>query len=154
MAGKKYRRNYTSKKQTISRSTRAELQFPVDRFLRQGPYAERLNSFTPVFLAGVVEYLTTHILDLAGQEAHSNCRMRITPEHVKKVLEKNHQFHRLFQENSKSPDAEKPNKNDNRETQRKHGDCDQHGIILIQQPAKCPFHMCKETYTQEEKGVL
>ncbi|MBZ3870741.1 Membrane transport protein XK [Sciurus carolinensis] len=28
------------------------------------------------------------------------------------------------------------------------------GIILIQQPAKCPFHMCKETYTQEEKGVL
>uniref|UniRef100_A0A8D2JPP9 Histone H2A n=1 Tax=Sciurus vulgaris TaxID=55149 RepID=A0A8D2JPP9_SCIVU len=100
-------------KQTISRSTRAELQFPVsrvDRFLRQAHYGQRLSSSTPVFLAGVLEYLTAKILDLAGQEAHSNRRMRITPEHVEKVLEKNGQLCRLFEENAKSPDAEKPNK--------------------------------------------
>ncbi|XP_076963638.1 histone H2A-like 3 [Callospermophilus lateralis] len=113
MPGKKYHRSYKSKKQTISRSTRAQLQFPVsrvDRFLRQGHYGQRLSSSAPVFLAGVLEYLTAKILDLAGQEAHSNRKMRITPEHVGKVLEKNRHLYRLFEDNANPPDVEKPKK--------------------------------------------
>uniref|UniRef100_A0A8D2I3A2 Histone H2A n=1 Tax=Urocitellus parryii TaxID=9999 RepID=A0A8D2I3A2_UROPR len=113
MAGKKYHQNHRTKKQTISRSTRTELQFPVsrvDRLLRQGHYAQRLSFFTPVFLAGVLEYLTAKILDLAGQEAHSNRKMRITPEHVGKVLEKNRHLYRLFEDNANPPDVKKPKK--------------------------------------------
>uniref|UniRef100_A0A8C0WEF4 Histone H2A n=1 Tax=Castor canadensis TaxID=51338 RepID=A0A8C0WEF4_CASCN len=99
------------KKQPISRSTRAELQFPVsrvDRFLRQGDYAQRLSSSTPVFLAAILEYLTANILELAGNEAHSQGRRRITPEHVETVVENNQHLHHLFQEDAKSSDGEVP----------------------------------------------
>uniref|UniRef100_A0A8C3X0Y6 Histone H2A n=1 Tax=Catagonus wagneri TaxID=51154 RepID=A0A8C3X0Y6_9CETA len=76
------------KKHAVSRSSRAELQFPVsrvDRVLRESDYARRLSSYTPVFLAGVLEYLTANILDLAGREASSSHRVRIAPEHVQRM---------------------------------------------------------------------
>ncbi|XP_058441737.1 histone H2A-Bbd type 1 [Marmota monax] len=107
---KKYHQNYRTKKQTIYRSIRTELQFPVthvDRLLRQDHYAQRLSFFTPVFLAGVLEYLTAKILDLAAQKAESNRRAHITPDHVKKVLEQNPQLCRLFKANTKSLGTDK-----------------------------------------------
>ncbi|XP_071462161.1 histone H2A-Bbd type 1-like [Marmota flaviventris] len=110
MAGKKYHQNYRTKKQTISRCIITELRFPVtcvDRLLRQGHYAQHLSFFTPIFLAGVLEYLTANILDLAAQKAESNRRAHITPDHVKKVLEKNPQLCRLFKANTKSLGTDK-----------------------------------------------
>uniref|UniRef100_A0A8C5ZAA7 Histone H2A n=1 Tax=Marmota marmota marmota TaxID=9994 RepID=A0A8C5ZAA7_MARMA len=107
------RKKQEEQRQTISRSTRAQLQFPVshvDRFLRQGHYGQRLSSSTPVFLAGVLEYLTAKVLDLAGQEAHSNRKMRITPEHVRKVLEKNRHLYSFFEDKANPPDVKKPKK--------------------------------------------
>lgn len=98
MAGKRRRRN-------ISRSRRAELQFPVsrvDRFLREGNYSRRLSSSAPVFLAGVLEYLTSNILELAGEEAHTSGRKRISPEHLCRVVQNNDQLHQLFKEGTKS----------------------------------------------------
>ncbi|XP_008824511.1 histone H2A-Bbd type 1-like [Nannospalax galili] len=109
MSGKKQRRN-------ISRSTRAELQFPVsrvDRFLREGNCAQRLSATAPVFLAGVLEYLTSNILVLAGEEAHSKCRKRITPEHVCQVVQNNRDLLKLFQDNTKSLAFEEPEPNEN-----------------------------------------
>ncbi|KAM4819318.1 histone H2A-like 3 [Thomomys bottae] len=100
-----------SKKQPVSRSARAELQFPVgriDRFLREGKYAQRLSSTTPVFLAGVLEYLVSNILDLAGKEARSNGKARIGPEHVKKVIERKKQLRLFFHNNIQSLDVEMP----------------------------------------------
>ncbi|XP_069898174.1 histone H2A-Bbd type 1-like [Dipodomys merriami] len=85
-----------SRRNPVTRSARAELQFPVsrvDRFLREGNYAQRLSSSTPVFLSGVLEYLVSNILDLAGNEARRNGRTRITPDHVKMVIENQKQFH-------------------------------------------------------------
>ncbi|KAL6084600.1 hypothetical protein STEG23_013622 [Scotinomys teguina] len=102
MAGKRRRRN-------ISRSTRAELQFSVSRVarcLREANYSRRLSSTTPVFLAGILEYLTSHILDLSGKEAHMSGKKRITPEHVYQVVENNEQLHQLFEENTKSVENE------------------------------------------------
>ncbi|XP_048191402.1 histone H2A-Bbd type 1 [Perognathus longimembris pacificus] len=93
-----------SKKHHVSRSARADLQFPVsrmDRFLRKGNYAQRLTSSTPVFLAGVLEYLVSNILDLAGKEAHNNGKKRIGPEHVTKVMRRKKQL-RVFLRNNKS----------------------------------------------------
>ncbi|XP_052598866.1 histone H2A-Bbd type 1-like [Peromyscus californicus insignis] len=104
MAGKRRRRN-------VSRSTRAKLQFPVsrvDRFLREGNYSRRLSSSTPVFLAGVLEYLTSNILELAGEEAHVSGKKRISPDHVYQVVQNNEQLHQLFEDNNKSVDDEIP----------------------------------------------
>ncbi|XP_013841503.1 histone H2A-Bbd type 1-like [Sus scrofa] len=97
------------KKQALSRSSRAELQFPVsrvDRYLREGRYAQRLSSHTPVFLAGVLEYLTANILELAAGEAHSSRKMRIAPEHVQRARSHNETLSSLFQASSVSRGAE------------------------------------------------
>ncbi|KAM6143221.1 histone H2A-Bbd type 1-like [Erethizon dorsatum] len=106
MAGKKSSRK-TSKprKQAVSRSTRAQLQFPVsrvERCLREGGYAQRLASSTPVFLAGVLEYLTANILELAGREAHHKLKKRITPQHLERTLENNKQLRPLLGDTAKS----------------------------------------------------
>ncbi|CAI9180336.1 unnamed protein product [Rangifer tarandus platyrhynchus] len=86
-----------------SRSTRAELQLlvsRVDRLLREGQFANRLSSETPMFLAGILLYLTANILNLAGKEARANHRICITPEHVQRALIKNEILCRLFEPNA------------------------------------------------------
>ncbi|XP_047572133.1 histone H2A-Bbd type 1 [Lutra lutra] len=93
---------------SLSRSMRAELQFPVsrvDRLLREGCYAQRLSSSTPIFLTGILEYLTANILELAGQEACNNKKIRITPEHVQRALDNHQHLSRLF-EDSACPQVE------------------------------------------------
>lgn len=45
----------------ISKSKRAELQFPVGRIgrlLKKGRYSKRVGGAAPVYLAAVLEYLT------------------------------------------------------------------------------------------------
>lgn len=87
----------------MSRSMRAELQFPVsrvDRLLREGRFAQRLSSYTPIFLAGILEYLTANILELAGQEACNNNKIRITPEHVQTALGTHQHLSRLFEDSA------------------------------------------------------
>lgn len=81
------------------------MQFPVsrvERLLREGGYAQRLSSSTPIFLAGVLEYLTANILDLAGKEALSNNKTRITPEHVQRALGSNQHLSRLLEDTAYS----------------------------------------------------
>ncbi|KAJ1058089.1 hypothetical protein K5549_015411 [Capra hircus] len=105
MSRRKHLQNcHRSKRHSLSRSTRAELQFPVsrvDRLLREGQFANRLSSATPVFLTGILEYLMANILDLAGKEACINHRVRISPEHVQNLR-------RLFQPSAFSQPAASP----------------------------------------------
>ncbi|XP_058391185.1 histone H2A-Bbd type 1-like [Diceros bicornis minor] len=112
MPGKRSRQlSLRHKRQAQSRSTRAELQFPVsrvDRFLRQGPYGQRLSSSTPVFLAGVLEYLTANILEQASKEAHSSRKIRITPEHVQRAVDNNLNLSHLFENDNYSQDEQMP----------------------------------------------
>nr|XP_004665775.1 histone H2A-Bbd type 1-like [Jaculus jaculus] len=111
MAERRRSQSCKPKKQSTSRSTRAELQFPisrVERFLRDGNYSQRLSSSTPVFLTGVLEYLTSNILDLAGKEAHNKGKKRITPEHIQKVVQDNQQLQQLFEDDTKTLIAEVP----------------------------------------------
>ncbi|KAM5227781.1 histone H2A-Bbd type 1-like [Ctenodactylus gundi] len=107
MGGSKSRRNTSrARRQSVSRSARAELQFPVSRVergLREGQYAPRLGAATPVFLAGVLEYLTANILELAGQEAHGRRRRRIAPEHLQTALGSDAQLCRLLEEGGQPP---------------------------------------------------
>ena len=62
---------------TMSRSSRAGLQFPVGRvarFLRQGQYSKRVGGGAPVYLAAVMEYLAAEILELATPPATTSAR--------------------------------------------------------------------------------
>lgn len=67
------------KKSTTS-SAKAGLQFPVGRigrYLRQGKYATRMGAGAPVYLAAVLEYLCAEILELAGNAARDNKKVRL-----------------------------------------------------------------------------
>ncbi|XP_036594241.1 histone H2A-beta, sperm-like [Trichosurus vulpecula] len=84
---------------TRSRSSRAQLHFPVsrvDRFLRQGHYAQRLASGAPVFLAAVLEYLTVEILELAANAARDNQKSRIAPHHLQLAVRNDAELNQLF----------------------------------------------------------
>lgn len=53
------------KSKSVSRSSKAGLQFPVGRiarFLKKGRYAERVGSGSPVYLSAVLEYLAAEVL--------------------------------------------------------------------------------------------
>ena len=52
------------RKQAVTRSVKAGLQFPVGRigrFLKKGRYAQRVGSGAPVYLAAVLEYLAAEV---------------------------------------------------------------------------------------------
>ncbi|XP_016072405.1 PREDICTED: histone H2A-Bbd type 2/3-like [Miniopterus natalensis] len=75
-----------------SPSTRADLSFSVshlERLLREGHYAQRFSSRAPVYLAAIIEYLTTTVLELAGNEAQKIGRRRITPELLDMAIHNN-----------------------------------------------------------------
>ncbi|CAB1314441.1 unnamed protein product [Coregonus sp. 'balchen'] len=54
----------------------------VNRLMRKGNYAERVGAVAPVYLAAVLEYLTTEILELAGDTACANKKTHIIPCHL------------------------------------------------------------------------
>ncbi|XP_004391022.1 histone H2A-beta, sperm-like [Trichechus manatus latirostris] len=94
-----YHSSCRCRRPSLSCSTRAELQFSVslvDRLLREGNYAQRLNLFTPIFLAGILKYLAANILELAGNEAYNNHRIHITPEHVERAVDNDPQLSLLI----------------------------------------------------------
>ncbi|XP_004648376.1 histone H2A-Bbd type 1-like [Octodon degus] len=106
MAGKnRWRKPSKPKKKAISRSSRAELQIPmsrVEQYLREGGYAQRLSSTTPVFLAGVLEFLTANILDQAGKEAQEKHKKCVAPQHLESMIESIQQLHPLLADGTKS----------------------------------------------------
>ncbi|KAL3827885.1 hypothetical protein ACJIZ3_016687 [Penstemon smallii] len=73
------------KSKSVSRSTRAGLQFPVGRIarlLKVGKYTERVSAGAPVYLAAVLEYLVAEVLELSGDKAKVSNKSRIGPTHI------------------------------------------------------------------------
>ena len=84
----------------FGRSVRSGLLFPVGRIhrmLKDGNYADvrypairyyltlcfqRVGAGAPIYLGGVLEYLTAEILELAGNATQDCKRVRITPRHL------------------------------------------------------------------------
>ena len=82
-----------------SRSERARLQFPVGRVrrhLKRGNYAERVGAGAPVYLAAVMEYLAAEILELAGNSARDNKKLRINPRHFQLAVRNDEELNRLL----------------------------------------------------------
>ena len=83
----------------VSKSAKAGLQFPVGRiarFLRQGRHAQRVGAGAPVYLAAVLEYLATEVLELTGNAAKDNKKSRIVPRHIQLAVRNDEELARLL----------------------------------------------------------
>ena len=86
-------------KKSVSRSSKAGLQFPVgrvSRFLKKGRYAPRVGAGSSVYLAAILEYLTAEILELAGNAARDNKKTRIIPRHIQLAVRNDEELNKLF----------------------------------------------------------
>ena len=84
---------------SVSRSTKAGLQFPVGRiarYLRKGGYAKRIGGASPVYMAAVLEYVVAEVLELAGNAAKDNKRSRITPRHIQLAVRNDDELNVFF----------------------------------------------------------
>ena len=82
-----------------SRSSRAGLQFPVGRlarYLKQGGYAKRCGGAAPVYMAAVLEYIVAEVLELAGNAAKDNKKMRIIPRHIQLAVRNDDELNMFF----------------------------------------------------------
>lgn len=75
-----------SKKNPMSRASRAGLQFPVGRIHRMMknriPADGRVASNAAIYVAAILEYLTAEVLELAGNASKDMKVKRITPRHL------------------------------------------------------------------------
>ena len=84
---------------SVSKSTKAGLQFPVGRmarFLKKGKYATRVGAGAPVYLAAILEYLCAEVLELAGNAARDNKKTRIVPRHIQLAVRNDEELNKLF----------------------------------------------------------
>ncbi len=117
---------------TRSRGSTAEdinkltgLNFPVQlptRALKAGKYSRKVGSAAPVYMAAVLEYMTTEMLELAGNLAEDPLisselakrtgvpltKKTITPQHLQMVLNSDAEFRKLVEtlSNGETEDAD------------------------------------------------
>ncbi|XP_062954500.1 histone H2A type 1-A-like [Cynocephalus volans] len=80
-------------------SSRAGLQFPVGRIhrlLHKGGYAERIGIGELVYLAAVLEYLATEILEFASNAFCDNKKTRIVPHHLQLAIRNDEELNKLL----------------------------------------------------------
>lgn len=82
-----------------TRSARAGLQFPVGRLarhLKKGAFAKRVSGGAPVYMAAVLEYVVAEVLELAGNAAKDNKKLRITPRHIQLAVRNDDELNKFF----------------------------------------------------------
>lgn len=79
----------------VTKTQKAGITFSVTRVhrhIRKGRYAKRIRIGAAVYAAVVLEYLVAEILELSGNEAAQNKKMRITPRHVMFAIRKDEEL--------------------------------------------------------------
>ncbi|KAL4558815.1 hypothetical protein LXL04_037017 [Taraxacum kok-saghyz] len=92
-------RGKSTSTKSVSRSSKAGLQFPVgriSRYLKNGRYAKRVGSGSPVYLSAVLEYLAAEVLELAGNAARDNKKTRIIPRHIQLAVRNDEELSKLL----------------------------------------------------------
>lgn len=57
---------------------------------------DRVSAGAPIFLAAVLEYLTTEVMELAGNAARDNMKTRIHPRHVLLAVRNDEELNKLL----------------------------------------------------------
>jgi len=82
-----------------SRSSKAEIQFPVGRiarFLKKGRFAKRISSGAAVYMAATLEYLCAEVLELAGNAAKEHRKTRIVPRYIQLAIRNDEELSKLL----------------------------------------------------------
>lgn len=83
----------------VSRGRRAGLQFPVTRvetIMMELATVRRKGAGAAVYLTAVLEYICAEILELGGNAARDNKKVRITPRHLKLAILNDEELAKLF----------------------------------------------------------
>ncbi|PIC51741.1 hypothetical protein B9Z55_002131 [Caenorhabditis nigoni] len=84
-----------------SRSKRAGLTFSVsrvDRKLHEGAHGNRISSGASVYLAAVLQYLTSELVDMSVIESKKKNKKRITPRLITLAIKTDNDFNSLFKD--------------------------------------------------------
>ena len=87
------------KGKAISRSKRAGLVLSVARILRilrKGRYAAHIAVGASIYLAAVLEYLVADLLEISGNVARDNKKLRIMPRHLLLAIRNDEEFNKLL----------------------------------------------------------
>lgn len=92
-------RGIRKKRKAVSRSAKAGVLFPVgrmQRYLKKDTHNFRISAGAPVYMAAVIEYLAAEILELSGNAARDNKKIRIIPRHILLAIANDEELHRLL----------------------------------------------------------
>ena len=97
---------------SITKASRAGLQFPVGRIarvLKQSRSAPRVGAGAPVYLAAVLEYLAAEVLELAGNAAKDSKKSRIVPRHIQLAVRNDEELNKLLKDTTIASGGVLPN---------------------------------------------
>ena len=98
-SGKAGKTGKVPESRSASVTTRSGLTFPVHRFakqLKKGGYAKRLAIGGSIYLTAVIEYVTAEILELAGNSAKDQNKVRILPRHIQLAVRNDEELNKYM----------------------------------------------------------
>lgn len=83
----------------VSRSQKAGLIFPVGKIHRllRSRVCERIGINAAVYMAAVMEYMTSELLEISGYKAKYDQKHRISPRHIQIAIYDDEEFHTIVQ---------------------------------------------------------
>ena len=117
MPAKSSRKSASKKRggKTKSASARAGTLFPVgrmNRLMRHGRFSQRQSGTAGCFMAGVLEYLTAEILELAGGICEQHKKKTIAPKHLNLGIRSDDELAKLMCEVTIAAGGQLPNINE------------------------------------------